>query len=178
MKNNLRISWKFKGVFIDPNILKPIAFIDLSGAGRLKATHLTNTVISKIYLTKGLNVFGLSIIVNHMVEQNHANLDHIFQALADPTRREIVRLIAFRERTVSELAAPFDMSLAAISKHIKILERAGLLERTVKGRTHTCRLNPKSLSTAAEWLRFYERFWNRQFDALERELNKAKKEEH
>jgi DNA-binding transcriptional ArsR family regulator len=113
-----------------------------------------------------------------MVKQNDDNLDSIFHALADPTRREIVRLIAFQERTVSELAEPFEMSLAAISKHIKVLERAGLLERTVKGRTHTCRLNAESLSTATEWLRFYERFWNRQFEALERELNKAKKEEH
>ncbi|OZB91437.1 helix-turn-helix transcriptional regulator [Paenibacillus sp. XY044] len=112
-----------------------------------------------------------------MVEQNN-NLDSIFHALADPTRREIVRLIASQDRTISELAAPFDMSLAAISKHIKVLERAGMIERIVKGRTHTCRLNSESLSMATEWLRFYEHFWNRQFDALERELNIAKKEEH
>lgn len=109
-----------------------------------------------------------------MVEQNN-NLDSVFHALADPTRREIVRLIASQERTVSELAAPFDMSLAAISKHIKVLERAGILDRSVKGRTHTCRLNAESLSSATDWLRFYEHFWNRQFDALERELSNAKR---
>ncbi|MFE4239767.1 ArsR/SmtB family transcription factor [Peribacillus butanolivorans] len=96
------------------------------------------------------------IIVNHLVEQNNDKLDNIFQALADPTRREIVRLFASNDRTVSELAAPFDMSLAAISKHIKVLERAGLLNKTTKGRTHICRLNPDSLSSATEWLRFYE----------------------
>ncbi|TDF93045.1 transcriptional regulator [Paenibacillus piri] len=112
-----------------------------------------------------------------MVEQNN-NLDSVFHALADPTRREIVRLTASQDRTVSELAVPFDMSLAAISKHIKVLERAGILERSVKGRTHICRLNAESLSTATDWLRFYERFWNRQFNALERELNNAKNEEH
>lgn len=112
-----------------------------------------------------------------MVEQYEENLDNIFHALADSTRREMVRLISERERTVSELAAPFDMSLAAASKHIKVLERAGLLQRTVKGRTHICRLDAESLSAATKWLRFYERFWNKQFDALERELNKAKKEE-
>lgn len=90
----------------------------------------------------------------------------------------MVRLIAARERTVSELAAPFDMSLAAASKHIKVLERAGLLQRTVQGRTHTCRLEAESLSAATRWLRFYERLWDKQFDALERELEKAHLEEH
>jgi DNA-binding transcriptional ArsR family regulator len=113
-----------------------------------------------------------------MVEHTSENLDTIFYALSDATRREMVRLMAVQERTVSELAAPFDMSLAAASKHIKVLERAGLLRRTVRGRTHTCRLDPESLSAATKWLRFYERFWNTQFDALERELQKAKKEEH
>ncbi|WP_255264153.1 ArsR/SmtB family transcription factor [Peribacillus butanolivorans] len=93
---------------------------------------------------------------NHMVEHNNDKLDNIFQAMADPTRREIVRLIASNDRTVSELAAPFDMSLAAISKHIKVLERAGLLNKTTKGRTNISRLNPDSLSSAIEWLRFYE----------------------
>jgi len=118
-------------------------------------------------------------IVNHMVEHNgEEQLDHIFHALADPTRRQMVRMIASRERTVSELAEPFDMSLAAASKHIKVLERSGLLERTVHGRIHTCRLNGDVLARALEWIRFYERFWTRQFDALERELYKAKKEEH
>lgn len=91
-----------------------------------------------------------------MVEHNNDKLDNIFQALADPTRREIVRLIASNDRTVSELAAPFDMSLAAISEHIQVLERAGLLNKTSKGRTHICRLNPDLLSSAIEWLRFYE----------------------
>ncbi|MGW6301979.1 ArsR/SmtB family transcription factor [Peribacillus butanolivorans] len=91
-----------------------------------------------------------------MVEQNNDKLNNIFQALADPTRREIVCLIASNDRTVSELAAAFDMSLAAISKHIKVLERAGLLNKTTKGRTHICRLNHDSLSSATEWLRFYE----------------------
>lgn len=114
-----------------------------------------------------------------MVEHNNEEqLDHIFHALADPTRREMVRMIAAQEMTVSELAEPFDMSLAAASKHIKVLERSGLLERSIHGRTHTCRLNPSVMSRALEWLQFYERFWTRQFDVLERELNKAKREEH
>ncbi len=84
-----------------------------------------------------------------MIEYNN-NLDSIFRALADSTRREIVQLIGSKEHTVSEIAEPFDVSLAAISKHIKVLERAGLIDRTVKGRTHTCRLNPDSLSMAVK----------------------------
>lgn len=106
-----------------------------------------------------------------MVELEGENLDKIFHALADPTRREMIRLLAGKERTVTELAAPFQMSLAASSKHIKVLEEAGLIHRTVMGRTHTCSLDPKSLAVATKWLRYYERFWNDQFDALERLLN-------
>ncbi|PTM58443.1 ArsR/SmtB family transcription factor [Desmospora activa] len=108
-----------------------------------------------------------------MVEQRSEHLDNVFRALADPTRREMVRLLADRECTVTELAAPFQMSLAAASKHIKSLERAGLLQRRVHGRTHFCRLNPKSLADAHEWLRFYERFWSERLDALEHELRKS-----
>ena len=115
---------------------------------------------------------------NHMVNQYEDNLNEIFHALADPTRREIIHMMSQKERSVSELAEPFDMSLAAISKHIKVLERAELVERSINGRTHICRLNTKSLSRATEWLRFYEKFWSNRFDLLESELLKAKKKEH
>jgi len=97
-------------------------------------------------------------------------LDGVFRALADPTRRAIVHRLADRERTVTEIAEPFAMSLAAVSKHLKVLEAAGLLKRTVEGRTHTCRLDPAPLSQAREWLEFYERFWTDRLDALERAL--------
>ncbi|WFT76462.1 ArsR/SmtB family transcription factor [Halobacillus naozhouensis] len=113
-----------------------------------------------------------------MVNHNKDKLNETFHALSDSTRREMVRMMAQKERTVSELAEPFDMSLAGISKHIKVLERAKLLERSVNGRTHLCRLNTESLSQATEWLRFYERFWNNRFDLLESELLTAKKKEH
>lgn len=113
-----------------------------------------------------------------MVNHNTDKLNETFHALADSTRREMVRMMAQKERTVSELAEPFDMSLAGISKHIKVLERAKLIERSVNGRTHLCRLNTESLSQATEWLRFYEKFWNNRFDLLESELLKAKKKEH
>lgn len=113
-----------------------------------------------------------------MLNHNQDNLNDIFHALADPTRREIIHMMAQRERTVSELAEPFDMSLAAISKHIKVLERANLVERSITGRTHLCSLNTDSLSQATKWLHFYEQFWDNRFDLLESELLKAKKKEH
>jgi DNA-binding transcriptional ArsR family regulator len=105
-----------------------------------------------------------------MVKHDDEKLDNLFHALADPTRRRMVQMLASREHTVTELAAPFDMSLAAVSKHLKVLEGAGLLNRTVQGRTHICRLDPASLVVVHEWLRFYEKFWSRQLDALAREL--------
>lgn len=112
-----------------------------------------------------------------MNNHNEENLNEIFHALANSTRRDLVYMMALKERTVTELAEPFDMSLAAISKHIKVLERAKLVDRTVNGRTHTCRLNTESLTQATEWLHFYEKFWSNRFDLLENELLKAKKKE-
>lgn len=102
-----------------------------------------------------------------MVERQSHRLDSVFGALADPTRRRMLRSLAARERTVSELAAPFQMSLAAASKHVKVLERAGLVRRAILGRTHTCRINAQPLAAAQKWLGFYERFWGERLDALE-----------
>lgn len=111
-------------------------------------------------------------MLNHMVEYMETALDDIFHALGDATRRRMLRELAFGERTVSQLAAPFDMSLAAASKHIKVLEGAGLIRRDVKGRTHFCTLEPGPLAKAHEWLEFYERFWTGRLDELERLLRK------
>lgn len=110
-----------------------------------------------------------------MVNQQQ-RLDDVFHALADATRRQMLRSLASRERTVSELAEPFRISLAAASKHIKALERAGLVRRTVQGRTHFCRLDPKPMSAAHDWLAFYEQFWNERLDALEALLRHPEKE--
>ena len=82
----------------------------------------------------------------------------------------MVELLADGERTVSQLAEPFSISLAAASKHIKTLESAGLIRRDVRGRTHFCRLDPGPLASAHEWLSFYERFWSGRLDQLERLL--------
>ena len=105
-----------------------------------------------------------------MVELDSPQLDSIFHALGDPTRRKMLRELARGERTVGSLAEPFAMSLAAASKHIKVLEQAGLVRRDIKGRTHHVRLDPAALAGAFEWLKTYERFWSGRLDVLERLL--------
>ncbi len=97
-------------------------------------------------------------------------MNSVFHALGDATRRQMLRDLASGERTVSELAEPFAMSLAAASKHIRVLEGAGLIRREVRGRTHVCRLDPGPLASVHEWLGFYERFWTSRLDLLEQLL--------
>jgi DNA-binding transcriptional ArsR family regulator len=108
-----------------------------------------------------------------MVEENAQSLDSVFHALADPTRRAMLRRLTEGEHSVGDLAAPFDMSLAAASKHIKVLERAKLVRREIQGRRHLCRLEAARLSEAQQWLRYYERFWSGRLDALEQALDEA-----
>jgi DNA-binding transcriptional ArsR family regulator len=105
-----------------------------------------------------------------VVESNPRQLDTVFHALGDATRRRMLRELVSGERTVSQLAEPFAMSLAAASKHIKALENAGLIRREVRGRTHLCRLDPGPLASAHQWLSFYEHFWTERLDVLERLL--------
>lgn len=94
-------------------------------------------------------------------------MNHVFHSLAHEARREMLGRLAGGELTVGELAEPLAMSLAAASKHIQVLEKAGLVRRTVDGRHHRCRLNPGPLASASEWLSFYEKFWPQRLDALE-----------
>tara|TARA_R110000803_G_scaffold121292_2_gene189381 strand:- start:1727 stop:2089 length:363 start_codon:yes stop_codon:yes gene_type:complete len=103
-----------------------------------------------------------------MVEQRALQLDTVFHALGDATRRQMLRQLADGEQTVGQLAQPFEMSLAAASKHVRSLEKAGLIRREVRGRTHVCHLEPGPLSSASEWLGFYQRFWTGRLDALDR----------
>lgn len=107
-----------------------------------------------------------------MVEQE---LDSLLGALADPTRRAIVARLAHGPRTVGDLAAPFDMSLAAISKHVHVLDRAGLVSRTRRGRSVECRLEPQRLRAVADWINDYEKFWNERLDELEAVIRKNRK---
>lgn len=90
-----------------------------------------------------------------------------FSALADPTRRAILQLLAVREMAVTELAAPFDISLPAISKHLKILARAGLIERTREAQVRPCTLNAAPLKDATQWMEHYRRHWEQSFDRLD-----------
>jgi DNA-binding transcriptional ArsR family regulator len=100
-----------------------------------------------------------------MVEQT--SLDRLFHALAHDARRDMLDRLAAEDLTVGALAEPFAMSFAGASKHVKVLERAGLIERTVEGREHRCRLRAAPLEPASAWLQRYERYWMDRLDALE-----------
>jgi len=93
-------------------------------------------------------------------------LDRLFQALSDTTRRGILMRIREGDRTVNDVASQFDISLPAVSKHLTILERAGLLTRRKEGRKRICHVEPRQLQSATEWLDFYQRFWNEQLENL------------
>ena len=108
-----------------------------------------------------------------MVKYSDRQLDGVFAALADPTRRAILARLAQGEASVGDLAAPFAMSLPAVSKHLGVLERAGLLAREKDGRVRRCRLEPAPLEGAADWIDAYRRFWTGRFDALARYLDRA-----
>lgn len=98
------------------------------------------------------------------------NLDQTFSALADPTRRAILARLARGEATAGELAEPFAISQPAISRHLKVLESASLIERRRHGQHQRCRLRPQALKDANDWLAFYSRFWTESFDRLAEHL--------
>jgi DNA-binding transcriptional ArsR family regulator len=102
-----------------------------------------------------------------MVKYTSNDLDRIFSALSDPTRRAILQRLSHGEATVTELAKPFDMSLPAISRHLRVLEEAGLLLREREGRIHRCSFNAERVKAAADWLERYSAFWKSRLNALE-----------
>ncbi|WP_040856007.1 metalloregulator ArsR/SmtB family transcription factor [Phyllobacterium sp. YR531] len=102
-----------------------------------------------------------------MVELQTPHLDAVFHALSDPTRRAMLHRLTIGEHSVSDLATPFRMSLAGASKHIKVLESAGLVRRRIEGRTHLCQLEAARLAEAQQWLSTYEKFWSARLDDLE-----------
>jgi len=104
-------------------------------------------------------------------------LSSTFAALADPTRRAILARLASGETSVTELAEPFEMSLPAISKHLKVLERAGLVARGREAQWRPCRLEAAPLRDAAKWIEYYRRFWEQSFDRLEEYLREVQKKE-
>ena len=105
------------------------------------------------------------------------SLSTTFAALADPTRRAILARLSNGQCSVNELAEPFDMSLPAISKHLKVLERAGLIARTREAQWRPCQLNAGRLKEVADWIEQYRRFWEESFDRLDEYLRELKKKE-
>jgi len=108
-----------------------------------------------------------------MVEKR---LDTTFQALADPTRRGMLANLALGEKSIGELAEPFAITFAGASKHVKVLESAGLVERRKAGRKQICSLRAEPLAEAEAWLRQWEKFWNIRLDRLEALLERDQKE--
>jgi DNA-binding transcriptional ArsR family regulator len=107
------------------------------------------------------------LLLNQMVKYRDDTLSDVFSALSDPTRRAILARLALGETTVSELAEPFDMSLPAVSKHLKVLEGAGLLVRERHGRLHLCQINGAAMRKAADWIEYYRAFWDARLDSLD-----------
>ena len=108
-----------------------------------------------------------------MVNNESHKLDRVFHALSDSTRREILNMLTQKQFTIGELAEPFRMSLAAVSKHIKVLEESGLLTRARDGRIHRCAMNAGPLKEAQDVISFYQQFWENQFKSLDRYLQES-----
>ncbi len=108
-----------------------------------------------------------------MVKYQPDPLSSVFSALADPTRRAILARLALGGTSVGKLAAPFEMSLPAVSKHLRVLEAAGLIQRERQGRVRRCQLEARPLKEAADWIGDYRRFWDAQLDSLARYLERT-----
>jgi DNA-binding transcriptional ArsR family regulator len=121
-------------------------------------------------LQSGLTAPNLSAMLNQMVEYQRSELDAVYAALSHPVRRSLLEHLTPRGARVTELAAPYPMSLAAVSKHIRVLESAGLVRRTIVGREHQLALEPTPLMSASTWLDSYRRFWDDRLDLLEARL--------
>ena len=136
---------------------------------------------SKTILQKKLT--RLSLVYNHNVMElfgyrnQSQNLDAVFAALADPTRRAILSRLATGEASVNEIAAPFEMSQPAVSKHLKVLEQAGLIERDIDKQRRPARLKAEPMAAAVSWLAEFKKFWSSSFDQLDGLLKELKKAE-
>lgn len=125
---------------------------------------------------------GAADILNHMVKYSSRLLDRTFAALADPTRRRILENLAHGGQCVTDVARPYRMSLPAVSKHVRVLERAGLIRRRRRGREHRLNLQAAPMKQASEWIEEYRRFWEQSLDRLDEYLKelqtKEKQNEH
>jgi len=127
--------------------------------------------------TKKLDTCTLSLYLTHRLNKMASDLNATFAALADPTRRAILAQLASGEASVTELAQPFDMSLPAVSKHLRVLERAGLISRSRNAQWRPCQLAARPLKDVADWVEHYRRFWTESFDRLDQYLGRLKQKE-
>lgn len=124
----------------------------------------------------------LASLYNHIVMEqlgyanSQPNLDAVFAALADPTRRAILSRLADGQASVNEIAAPFEISQPAVSKHLKVLERAGLIERDIEEQRRPARLKAETMTAAVNWLEEFRKFWGASFDQLDDVLTQMKNE--
>ncbi len=127
-----------------------------------------------------MTIGGIAGIIGNQMVTNGSKLDRTFGALADPIRRAILGRLADGDATVGELARPFDVSRPAISKHLRVLERAGLVRRTRDGRVSRCGLDANPIRDAAQWVEQYRGYWEQQLDSLERyfEQHEPRQEKH
>ena len=115
-------------------------------------------------------------MVNNNITHDSTQLNLIFSALSDPIRRAMLLKLVDKQQSIADLSAPFDISKSAVTKHIKVLEKAGLLKRTIDGRVHHCELAVSPLHVASDWMTFYQKFWDTKLDALDSYLTSSKKD--
>jgi DNA-binding transcriptional ArsR family regulator len=119
----------------------------------------------------------VALILNHMVKCSPRLLNRTFAALADPTRRRILEHLAHGDHCVTDLARPYSMSLPAVSKHLRILENAGLVSRRRRGRVHSLKLEAKPMKEAQQWIEEYRKFWEESFERLDEYLKQLQTKE-
>ncbi len=142
---------------------------ELLGLNRVKSFHR--------FSKKSLHLKFFRSIFNHMVKCPPQLLDRTFGALADPTRRRMLEHLAHGELCVTDLARPYSMSLPAVSKHLRVLERAGLVRRRRRGRVHALKLEAKPMQQAQAWIEEYRKFWEASFDRLDEYLKELQAKE-
>jgi DNA-binding transcriptional ArsR family regulator len=146
----------------------------ISDLGRARRFHFSRIkIVQKIFC---LHCGEVRLILNQMVKYSSRTLNRTFAALADPTRRRILAHLARGDECVTHLARPHAMSLPAISKHLRVLEKAGLLRRRRYGRVHEMQLEAKPLKQAAQWVEEYRKFWEGSLDRLADYLEKTNKQ--
>jgi|ERR1700722_1945950 len=149
----------------------------LRASSRMRRNLKQNEMPPGVYNKKSCIVCHSNNILNHMVKCSPRLLNRTFAALADPTRRRILEHLAHGDRCVTDLARPYSMSLPAVSKHLRVLENAGLIRRRRSGRVHSLKLEAKPMKEAQQWIEEYRKFWEESFDRLDEYLKQLQTKE-